>query len=73
MRTIAAFLRFWYRFIIGDDWRIAAGVTITLALTAALAHTGVAAWWITPLGALTILTASLRSKPKADKRRPPGL
>jgi hypothetical protein len=30
------FLRFWWDFIIGDDWRIAAGVAVVLAAGAAL-------------------------------------
>ena len=33
MRT---FGRFWYEFIVGDDWRIAAGVVLVLALDAVL-------------------------------------
>ena len=30
MSYVFAFLRFWYHFVIGDDWRIAAGVTLAL-------------------------------------------
>ena len=33
---IRAFFRFWRYFIVGDDWRIAAGVTAVLALGAVL-------------------------------------
>lgn len=33
MRTFA---RFWYDFVVGDDWRIAAGVLVVLAIGAAL-------------------------------------
>jgi hypothetical protein len=33
MRT---FLRFWYDFIVGDDWRVAAGVLLVLAVGALL-------------------------------------
>jgi hypothetical protein len=36
MRFLRAFGRFWFDFIVGDDWRIAAGVTVVLALGAAL-------------------------------------
>jgi hypothetical protein len=32
MRFIKAFGQFWYDFIIGDDWKIAVGVVIALAL-----------------------------------------
>ena len=35
MRFLKAFGRFWYDFIIGDDWKIAAGVTLALALLVA--------------------------------------
>jgi hypothetical protein len=31
MRYVVLFGRFWYDFIVGDDWKIAAGVTAALA------------------------------------------
>jgi hypothetical protein len=40
MRFLRAFGRFWYDFIVGDDWRIAAGVVLVLAAGAALVATG---------------------------------
>jgi hypothetical protein len=36
MRVVIGFLRFWWEFVIGDDWRIAAGVSLVLALAALL-------------------------------------
>jgi hypothetical protein len=36
MRLVAAFVRFWWDFVVGDDWRIAAGVTLALGLGALL-------------------------------------
>jgi hypothetical protein len=36
MRVVAAFARFWWAFIVGDDWRIAAGVVVVLSLGALL-------------------------------------
>jgi hypothetical protein len=33
---IRAFLRFWRDFVVGDDWRIAAGVVAVLTLGAVL-------------------------------------
>ena len=36
MKFVKAFFRFWYDFIIGDDWKIAAAVVIVL-LAGALA------------------------------------
>jgi hypothetical protein len=47
---VKTFLRFWYDFIIGDDWTIAGGVVMALAVTALLAHNGMeSAWWLLPL------------------------
>jgi hypothetical protein len=47
-------------FVVGDDWRTAAGVVLALALTAVIAGTAVAAWWIMPVAVLLILALSLR-------------
>ena len=49
---------FLYHFFVGDDWTIAAGVVIALAVTAAAAHV-IPAWWILPTGALIVLAASV--------------
>ena len=43
MRAVRAFGRFWYEFLVGDDWRIVAGVTVILglgALAVAMGMTG---------------------------------
>jgi hypothetical protein len=39
MRHLAAFGRFWWDFVVGDDWRIAAGVLVALGLGALLTAT----------------------------------
>ena len=36
MRALRGFARFWWEFVIGDDWRIAAGVAVVLAAAAVL-------------------------------------
>jgi hypothetical protein len=46
-------------FFAGDDWVVAVGVVIVLALTALVATTTVPAWWIAPVGALALLWHSL--------------
>lgn len=46
-------------FLVGDDWRVAGGVVIALAITALAAGTAMAAWWILPLGALLMLGLSV--------------
>ena len=61
---LKGFATFWYRFFIGDDWRIAAGVVLALAATYAVSRTVVSAsWitpWITPAAALLLLAVSVR-------------
>jgi hypothetical protein len=60
MRALKSFGKFWYNFVIGDDWHIAAIVVIALAVTALLAHAaGVNAWWLLPLAAFATLAWSL--------------
>ncbi|MCW2625371.1 hypothetical protein [Mycobacterium sp.] len=49
---------FLYHFFVGDDWTIAAGVVIALAVTAAAVHV-IPAWWILPAAALIVLAASI--------------
>lgn len=49
-----------WEFVVGDDWRMAAGVVVALGATALLASAGVAAWWVTPLAVLALLGLSLR-------------
>ena len=36
MRVVKGFGRFWWDFIVGDDWRIAAGVLVVLSAGALL-------------------------------------
>jgi hypothetical protein len=52
VRFLVGFGRFWYDFIIGDDWKIAAAVTSVLLLGAVVVYTG---WYSS--GLLTVLLA----------------
>jgi hypothetical protein len=60
MSYLRSFGRFWWNFIVGDDWRVAAGVALALALTALLTYEGVNAWWLLPPAVALILALSLR-------------
>ena len=60
MNRIAAFGRFWWDFVIGDDWTAAAGIGLAIAATAALAAGGIAAWWLLPPAVVAVLYLSLR-------------
>ena len=63
MTSVAAALRgfaaFWWDFVVGDDWRLAAGVVLALAATAALSHTDVPSWWLLPVAVAGLLGTSL--------------
>jgi hypothetical protein len=59
MRRVRAFGAFLYDFVVGDDWRVAAGVAVALGVTAVAAGAGLTAWWIMPVAALGLLAASL--------------
>jgi hypothetical protein len=54
------FASFWWDFLVGDDWRVAVGIAIALALTALLAATSIPAWWVLPLAVAGVLWVSLR-------------
>ena len=65
MRYLIGFVRFWYTFIIGDDWTIAIGVVLALALGAGLARSHVIAWLWLPLAVGLVLVFSLWRAVKA--------
>ena len=65
MRRFGAF---WWDFLVGDDWRVAAGVVLAMGITAALATTSAPAWWVLPSAVAAVLWVSLRS---AARRRTP--
>jgi hypothetical protein len=57
---VRRFARFWWDFVVGEDWRVAAGIAIAFGLTALLATTSVPAWWLLPLAVAAVLWSSLR-------------
>jgi hypothetical protein len=60
MRALKSFGAFWYDFVIGDDWHVAAIVVVALGLTALLTRAAhVSAWWLVPLAAFAALAWSL--------------
>lgn len=58
MKFIRGFGRFWYDFIVGDDWKIAAAVAITLALGAVvLLTTRISPQVFTPVLGVALMAA----------------
>ena len=60
MSYVRAFGRFWWDFIVGDDWVVAAAVGLGLVLTGILTGLGVNAWWLLPIVVALALASSLR-------------
>jgi len=57
-RALRAFGRFWWEFVVGDDWKIAAGVASALGVGALLAATAsVDADWVAPVAGACVLLA----------------
>ncbi|WP_042424130.1 hypothetical protein [Streptacidiphilus anmyonensis] len=57
--ALRSFGRFWYDFVVGDDWRVAVGVAVALAATWGLTRSGVNAWWLVPIAVALLLGLSL--------------
>jgi hypothetical protein len=87
LTRVRAFSAFWYDFIIGDDWLVAALVVTGLLGTYGLSRAGIAAWWLAPLliaallpvslsraasGSLLLLRRPGRRTPPAAPRTPPA-
>jgi len=67
VKYLRSFARFWWNFVVGDDWRLAGGVGVFLGLTALLTHEGVNAWWLLPVAVAVLLTGSLRRAAEPDE------
>jgi hypothetical protein len=59
VRFLVGFGRFWYEFIVGDDWTIAAAIVAALIATSVLVRARVESWWLLPIIVIVFLTASL--------------
>lgn len=60
MSWLGGFFAGAWEFVVGEDWRTALGVVVSLGAVALLAAAGVAAWWLMPPTVLGLLALSLR-------------
>jgi hypothetical protein len=60
MKWLRSFGRFWWNFVIGDDWLVAVLVVLAIGATAVLAAANIAAWWVLPFAVPLVLWLSLR-------------
>jgi uncharacterized membrane protein len=56
---VSSLLRFLWDFVIGDDWRIAAAVAVTLVAMLVLSNNGATVWWLLPIVVLVMLGVSV--------------
>jgi hypothetical protein len=72
VRYLIGFLRFWYDFIIGDCWQIAAGVVLVLGCGAWLSHSRVVREGLTApvvgLGIVLVAVVSLLTTARSAKK-----
>lgn len=70
MRFIVAFFAFWYDFIVGDAWEIAAGIIVVLAIGAFLVHSNAVSTGVIPplVGFGIILVVALSTFVEARRR-----
>lgn len=59
MNRLVQFGKFWYDFIIGDDWRIAVGVVATITVVFVAAHHDANWFWLLPVVVAVLLGVSV--------------
>ena len=68
IQRLRQFCAFWYDFVIGDDWHVAAGVVVALGATYGLDRASLPAWWVVPAAVVVLLPYSLW---RASRAKPP--
>jgi len=69
VKWLGRFARFWYDFVVGDDWTIAVAVVVMLVLADVVANAGRVAWPIVPIGVALVLGASVWRVLRAQQRQ----
>jgi len=67
MSALRSFGRFWYDFVVGDDWKLAVGAVAAIAVAFFATHHDVNAWWEMPPSVSILLGISLAH---ASRRQP---
>jgi hypothetical protein len=72
MSRLAAFARFWWDFVVGDDLPLALGVLASIVVAVLLVDAGVDAWWLLPPAVMGMLAASVArvTHSKTARRQP---
>ena len=64
---LLAFVRFLYKFLVGDDLLVAVVMLLALALAGLLARARIDPWWLVPPIAVAMTAVSLRRHAPARK------
>jgi hypothetical protein len=59
IRRIRAFGAFWYDFVVGDDWRVAAVILVAIVVTGVLSLNHIPAWWVLPVAVIAVVPWSV--------------
>jgi hypothetical protein len=68
MKNLRTFGKFWYDFIIGDDWRLALGATASIVLVFAVTRKVGDWWWLLPLAVAALLAVSVNDATRPRRR-----
>jgi hypothetical protein len=69
VRWLAAVGRFFYSFVVGDDWIVAAVILLALGITALLIANGIDAWWLVPPLAVVMTGVALWRRSASDQHK----
>jgi hypothetical protein len=68
MTKVRRFGRFWYDFVVGDDWTIAVAVAIAVGATVWLSHIGEPDWFVLPIVVVGVLGSSIWQATRAARK-----
>jgi hypothetical protein len=69
VRAVRAFANFWLDFVVGDDWRLAAGVGVVLVIGAWLVHDQIARTGVVAVGVGATVVLLAAASILVDARR----
>ena len=67
MKYVTRFGRFWFDFIVGDDWRLAVGTVVILTVVHFAANRYTESWWLLPVGVMLLLGTSVHLAARAAR------